>query len=72
MTLVLVVHFPSDLANLQVKFRVFILFSFFLLENLAGGLFSHRGQYNSDFFGTEFASFALGCQLFNRLSVLLG
>jgi hypothetical protein len=32
----------SDLANLQVKFRVFILFSFFLLENLAGGLFSHR------------------------------
>jgi hypothetical protein len=41
-TLVLVVHFPTDLANLQVKFKVFFFFhSLILLENLAG-LFSHH------------------------------
>jgi hypothetical protein len=41
-TLVIVVHFPTDLANLQVQFKCCYFFSFFLLENSAGGLFSHH------------------------------
>jgi hypothetical protein len=44
-TLVLVVHFPTDLANLQVKFKVFFFFhSLILLENLAGLLSHHMSQ----------------------------